>query len=219
MLWSRAGHAQPAREDAIEAAEAAPEDAIEAAAPAPADAIEAAAPAPELERQRPRGIGARMAVMQPLQKGRRFDALVGVSFDSRIELAEWLVELGLGYAAPLAANDGSLQTVGTAAVLGEVGLGRRLFEARLSPYVGIGVQPRGQYLDGVWHLQVASFGQVGVDFAVRPTMRVFVDLRVAKHVVAVHAYRVIELMGSKYVFEDSRPVYPTEVGIQGGVQF
>lgn len=201
LLWSRAGQAQ--------------------SGPLPDEALEATGTAVEAGavRETPRGIGARVAVIQPLQKHYRFQALVAGSFESRLELAGWLVELGVGFAGPLASSSTTLQTAGMGALFAEVGLGRRLFEARLSPYVSVGVQPRGQYLDGTWSLQVAPYGQLGVDYAVRPTMRVFVDVRVAKHVVAVHPYRVFEIEGHKLALEDNRHVYPTEVGVQGGVQF
>jgi hypothetical protein len=151
--------------------------------------------------------------MEPLLKGWRYSPVNVYWVENRREVDPYIFEVAIGVASSAGADEASWRLVGFANVAGEIGLSRRLAEGRLSPYIGVGMLARAG-----GSAELAPWGQVGVDFAPRPSMRLFLELRAAQHLLRTTAVRTDWGPNVMYAerYEQSRPA---ELGAQIGVAF
>ncbi len=147
-----------------------------------------------------KNLGVKSSLIFPVISG-KFDPLVSIGFDARLESLRYFLELGAGFLIPSSASE--RDSYGGA--YAEMGASYYLTESSISPYIGGGVIPRiiGGDIRGV---SLAPYVQTGVIFMREYSTRLYTDIRVATN--------VLPLRGND---TERRSYYPTEIIWQFGI--
>jgi len=160
-------------------------------------------------------IGFKTGLHLPFAKDADMSPSLSGMFDLRMEADRYFIEIGAGIMIPtktreydgcwdgedcMAENTGRL-----GGLISEIGGSYFLTDSDIAPYIGGGLMPRLQMAtddDDVANLSV--FGQVGLTLPRDSSTRIYADLRVAQHVLAIH-------------LDNGARVHPTEISLQAGV--
>ena len=118
--------------------------------------------------------------------GWRFDPMVSLQFDGRLEGENYFLEFGAGFLISTSAWEAP-GVVSYGGVFAELGASYYLLNQSISPYVGGGLTPGLQFgIDYDFVVRLAPYAQVGVMFMRQSSSRIFVDLRACQNILPFH---------------------------------
>lgn len=162
-------------------------------------------------------VGFKTGVHLPFAKDADFAPSLSGMFDLRMESDRFFIEFGAGIMLPSDTRDYDScyyeeeagceepNTGRLGGLISEIGGGYFLTDSNIAPYVGGGLMPRLQFAtdeDDV--ANVSAYAQVGLTLPRDSSTRVYADLRVAQHILAVH-------------LDNGDETHPTEVSLQAGI--
>jgi hypothetical protein len=152
-------------------------------------------------------MGVKVGMTWLVAKNSRFDPLISIGFDGRLEGRSYFLEFGAGVAIPKSVDEApDIQTVGL--LYGDIGGSYYFTDTSISPYAGGGISPRVVITEG-GGMNLALYGQGGVMFMRESSTRLYVDLRVSQNVLPVTGHLDDGTTRGKQ--------YPTEIGLQVGI--
>lgn len=127
-------------------------------------------------------MGIKTAAFYVWSPSSEYQPLMTVGFDGRIEMQSFFIEVGAGFAFPLASeslNGGGNPRYAAGGVYGEFGASAYLTETEVAPYLGGGVMPRIIWYSSQDSLQgnMAAYAQAGVMFMRSRSTRLYLDYR------------------------------------------
>ncbi len=171
-------------------------------------------------------IGFKTSYMVPVALGSstKYDPMIALGANGRLEGERYFLELGAGFTLPSSAGgSGGTDFRSVGGIYGELGGSYYLNDNNVSPYVGGGITPRilGGDVDGAVNLAV--FGQAGLMFFRTSSSRLYVDLRVSQNLtpwINTPDYPYNSTFDGVTVVNTppgKQTTYPTEFGLAVGV--
>lgn len=151
-------------------------------------------------------------------EGEQLDPTFALEFVAKWEAGRMIVELGAGVFLPSMGWESAKKYGG---LIMDLGASYYLLDGDVDLYAGGGVSPRMIGGDDDFGIRLALFGQLGVMFFRSTSTRLFIELRVAQHVVPFggNASEYYDYTTYQWVSRTTDQFFPTEFTLGIGVGF